>query len=140
MKNIFLAVIRQGGYDLNTLLAKIDRYHVEGKLTNEERDELMDQARGDATMMVDPSAEIQHLWAAIRELRAAVAELAGEAEDGTVEDEGDTPEYIQPTGGHDAYYKDDVVTYKGKEYVCVAPDNVACVWSPDAMPSYWREL
>lgn len=22
---------------------------------------------------------------------------------------------------------------------CIAPDGVACVWSPDVMPGYWEE-
>ena len=34
MKAIFENVIRRGGYDLTGLLKNIDRYHVEGKLTD----------------------------------------------------------------------------------------------------------
>lgn len=34
------------------------------------------------------------------------------------------PEWVQPTGAHDAYNKGDKVSYKGKHYVCTADSNV----------------
>ena len=34
MKQIFINVINRGGYDLYALLAKVDTYHIEGKLTD----------------------------------------------------------------------------------------------------------
>ena len=46
MKTVFEKVIRRGGYDLGGLLQRIDEYHVEGKLTDGEREELMGMARG----------------------------------------------------------------------------------------------
>lgn len=48
MKTIFEQVISRGGYDLTALLANIDRYHIEGKLTDDDRDSLYAMARGDA--------------------------------------------------------------------------------------------
>ena len=35
MKNIFKTVIEKGGYDLTGMIAKIDTYHIEGKITDE---------------------------------------------------------------------------------------------------------
>ena len=40
MVSIFKDVIARGGYNLSAILKKIDVYHVEEKLTDEERDEL----------------------------------------------------------------------------------------------------
>ena len=129
MKNIFTAIIKKGGYDLTEILQKIDTYHIEGKLTDGERDELYALARGDAKPAYDVEREIERLWAAVRELR-------GESD--TTEPDGDTvEEFVQPAGAHDAYQTGDLVLYKGTTYRCVT-DN--CVWSPDVLPSAWEIL
>ncbi len=44
------------------------------------------------------------------------------------------PEWIQPTGAHNAYKKGDKVTYKGKRYISKIEANV---WAPDAYPAGW---
>lgn len=38
------------------------------------------------------------------------------------------PEWVQPTGAHDAYNKGDKVSYNGKRYVCTDDANV---YAPD---------
>lgn len=127
MKNIFTAIINKGGYDLTEILRKIDTYHIEGKLTDSEREELYALARGDAKPTYNVELEIERLWAAVRELR-------GESD--TAEPGGDTvQEFVQPTGAHDAYHVGDVVTYKGFDYRCIK-DN--CVWAPDVYPDAWQ--
>lgn len=59
--------------------------------------------------------------------------------DGTEEPENpettEYPEWIQPTGAHDAYAKGDKVTYNGKVYESTTDGNV---WSPDAYG--WTEV
>lgn len=45
------------------------------------------------------------------------------------------PEWVQPTGAHDAYSKGDRVTYGGKVYESLIDSNV---WSPDAYPAGWK--
>ena len=40
MKTIFENVIARGDYDLAGLLKKIDGYHIAGRLSDDERDEL----------------------------------------------------------------------------------------------------
>ena len=45
------------------------------------------------------------------------------------------PEWVQPTGAHDAYAKGDKVTYKGKQYISLIDGNV---YSPDAYPAGWE--
>lgn len=50
------------------------------------------------------------------------------------------PEWKQPTGAHDAYYNGDKVTFEGSKYICIAPDGVACTWSPTQYPTYWEKV
>lgn len=38
------------------------------------------------------------------------------------------PEWVQPTGAHDAYNRGDKVSYNGKRYICTADANV---YAPD---------
>lgn len=45
------------------------------------------------------------------------------------------PEFKQPTGTHDAYMKNDKVTYDKKHYVSLIDNNT---WSPDAYPAGWQ--
>lgn len=51
-------------------------------------------------------------------------------------DPGDEwPEFVQPTGAHDAYAKGAKVTYKGAHYESLIDANV---YSPEAYPAGWR--
>lgn len=136
MFEIIKAVIARGGYDLPTILKRIDTYHIEGKLTDSEREQLYSLSRGGGvTAGFNVEAEIGKLWEAIRELRAS-----GNTTEGGDADAGDIAEYAQPTGAHDAYFAGDRVGYNGKVYECIAPAGVACVWNPDVMPGYWQEV
>ena len=60
-----------------------------------------------------------------------------EGEEEPTEPTEEYPEYIAPSGAHDAYKIGDKITYNGKKYVCKL-DN--CVWSPDAYPAGWEEV
>lgn len=129
MKSIFTNVINRGGYDLASLLKQIDRYHIEGKLTDEEREELYAMARKTPAVQYDYPSEIQKLWAAVRELQ-------GRIQTGTeTEPAEEWPEYVQPTGAHDAYQAGAEVTYKEQRYRCLMDH---CVWAPDVLPSAWE--
>ena len=46
------------------------------------------------------------------------------------------PEFVQPTGAHDAYKKGDKVTFEGKHYISLIDGNV---YSPAAYPAGWQE-
>ena len=46
------------------------------------------------------------------------------------------PEFVQPTGVHDAYNKGDKVTFNGKYYISLIDANV---YSPAAYPAGWQE-
>lgn len=47
------------------------------------------------------------------------------------------PEWVQPTGAHDAYNIGDQVMFAGSAYESVINANV---WSPTAYPAGWRKL
>ena len=123
MRTIFEQVIARGDYDLTTMLQNIDRYHIEGKLADEDRESLYALAREGAQPVYDYAAEIEAIWAAIRELQ------------GQAQDPEEWPEFVQPTGAHDAYGVGAQVTYNGQRYRCKMPN---CVWSPDAYPDAWE--
>ena len=44
------------------------------------------------------------------------------------------PEWVQPTGAHDAYHRGDKVSYHGKHYICTADANI---YAPDVYG--WKE-
>ena len=73
MKELIEQVIQLGNYDLTQLLETIDRYHIEGRLTNEERQELYMAARKGAEPDYDYKGEIDALWAAVRELQKEIS-------------------------------------------------------------------
>lgn len=59
-----------------------------------------------------------------------------ETEEPAEPDTGDTyPEWVQPTGGHDAYNTGDIVMYNGTAYRSLIDGNV---WAPDAYPQGWE--
>lgn len=123
MKSIFENVIKNGGYDLESLLSKIDVFYIEGKLTAEERDELYELARVKPEAQYDVKSEIEKLWVAIKALQN------GGNADTEVKD------FVQPTGAHDAYNKGDRVLFDGKIYVSTIDGNV---WSPLVYPNGWE--
>ena len=128
MYKVLIHVIKGGSYELADILGKIDTLWLQGSLTDAERMELMELARSKA----EPSHSFAPLQGQIDALAERIAKLEGKTEE-----EG-YPNYVQPTGGHDAYFAGDKVTYRGDPYVCVAPNGVAVVWSPEVYPSYWE--
>lgn len=149
MKTIFESAIARGGYDLTVMLRRIDSYHIEGKLTDEERDELYAAARAGAQTSdsVAVMIKLQELDRRVKALedKAKTEENPGESEG---EGEGETvvtyPDYVAGKW----YYNGDIVMYNGTAYKCIAPDKneetgaeaVVCTWSPDEYPAYWEQV
>ena len=134
MKTIFESVIARGDYNLTDLLGNIDSYHVMGRLTDAERDELYAKARAGArdALGYDVKAEIEALWAAVRALQGG----ANAGNDASEESQAPA-EFVQPTGAHDAYNLGDRVTFSGRVYESIINGNV---WSPDVYPDGWTEI
>ena len=130
MYEVIKNVIRGGCFELEQLLRKIETLWLQGGLTDTQRLDLMSMARAEA----DPKNTFAPLQAQIDALAARIERLEGKQETGE-----EYPQYIQPTGSHDAYHAGDKVTFGGKRYACIAPEGVAVVWSPEVYPSYWEE-
>ena len=125
------AVIEAGGYDLADLLHRIDVLYAGGRLTDEEREMLVGEARERA----EPDAQLPSLTERVGALELRVAAL----EQGTYqpsEPEGDPewPEYVRPTSKDEYYRKGDKVTFEGAHYVCNKNNVVA---SPAENPKSW---
>ena len=54
-----------------------------------------------------------------------------------VQPEGVIPNWVQPTGAHDAYMKGEKVKFNGSIYESLIDNNV---YSPTAYPQGWRKL
>ena len=67
----------------------------------------------------------------------AYIEAPTEPEEPEPEEPTTYPEWVQPTGAHDAYNTGDRVTYNGKVYESIINGNT---WSPDAYPQGWEEI
>lgn len=126
--------IGRGGYDLAAVTAKIDALWVEGKLSDDDRAALAAKAQAGARP-ADSLAPLADRVAAL-EVRVQALE-AGKVEtpDETPADEW--PEWVQPTGAHDAYSAGDKMTFGGKRYTCTMD---GCVWSPAVYPAAWNEV
>lgn len=53
-----------------------------------------------------------------------------------VAEEGAVPEWVAPTGAHDAYQTGDHVIFEGVEYVSLIDGNT---WSPEDWPQGWEK-
>ena len=105
-------------YDLKSLLNCIDQYHIESRLTDEERLELTQLAREGAAPEYDYKGEIDALWAAVRALQQT---------SNPPDEKDEWPEYVQPTGAGTAYQVGDKITFRGERHI-------ACGVLPTILP------
>ena len=145
MYAIIKSVINSGNFELTDMLSKIDTMWVQGSITDEQRTELTALARDKATpeaTYAPLQEQVDALAVRIDALTQRVAALEdGGTAGGTPTTPADEwPEFVQPTGAHDAYYTGDKITYNGKHYVCIMPENVACTYPPDVYPAGWQEV
>lgn len=128
MYAIILDVLNRGRYDLNGITNKINIFWAEGKLTDTERENLLNMAQGNADSLysVDVMKKLDELEQRVR----AVEKKENTSTEETVADFVDGK----------WYYGGDKCVFNGKIYVCTAPDGVVCVWSPEAYPAYWNEV
>ncbi len=145
MYNIAKAVIISKRFELSDMLRKIDKLWLQGDLTDDKKSELETLARENALAENSYSVQEQldsifgnlsELDTKVRTIEDAVKVLQG----GTVETPTpaeEWPEYVQPTGVHNAYRIGDKVSFNGKRYVCKL---IRCVWSPETYPAGWEEI
>lgn len=137
MYEIFKNALK-GQYELVDMLNKIAEYYIKGNLSKEEKEELEEEARQNANPVnsyAPLEEQLNVLIVRVDALENKVKELEGTSEEDPTEPVEEYPEYVQPTGAHDAYHIGDKITYNGKHYECIF-DN--CVWTPDAYPQGWK--
>lgn len=138
MKSILESAINEGYFVLSDMLQKIRFCWVRGEITDAERQWLEDFARQRANSDFDQGTSVveklQELDGRIRTLEQKIAEIG--TEEPTEPSEEKAPDYVEGKW----YYRGDKATYNGKEYECIAPEGQVCVWSPDAYPTYWKEV
>lgn len=100
-----------------------------------DRLEAEDTARKSVDDAVEAYADGQGLTV-LQAWRVLVPEGVEVPDDPEPEPFPDAPEYVPPTGAHDAYDKGDLVTYRGKVYRSRINANT---WSPAAYPQGWEE-
>lgn len=125
MYDIIKNVIDSGRFELVDILKKIDTIWLQGDITNEQREDLVELARekADISQEVDILAKLEDHEQRLRKL-----------EEGGSEPSDEYPEYIIGRW----YYKDDKITFNGKKYICIAPDGQVCTWNPNEYPAYWQ--
>ena len=146
-KKLFLNVINNRDYSLRDMLDKIMESYIKSELTKEDKVELEEMARNNAKAINDYAPIEERLEEAFKEIKALkdrVKALEGTETDEPVEDEEQVggqveeyPEYVKPTGGHDAHMKGYKTTYKGKKFISLIDNNV---WTPDEYPQGWKEV
>lgn len=143
MYEIFKNTLK-GQYELVDMLNKIAEYYIKGNLSKAEKEELEEEARINANPVnsyAPLETQINELATRVDILENKVSQLektsAGEPTEEPSEPIDEYPEYVQPTGAHDAYKVGDKITYNGKKYICKLD---ACVWNPDTYPVGWEEV
>ena len=142
MYEIIKNVIENKDYELVDMLYKINKMYIESEITEEQKEELDTLARTNAkaeNSYAPLQKQLDNTNARIDSLEERIAKLEGE----TIEEpsepvqEDEYPEFVQPTGAHDAYNVGDKITYNGKKYICQIN---GCVWAPDVYPQGWQEV
>lgn len=145
MYDVIMLVIDAGGYSLPDVLAKIEREWVLGHLADEDRDQLIEAARANATPEGSMAPLQERVAAAELALKSAQESIEGLSErvaklEGQEPPEppavDEWPEFVRPTGAHDAYPMGAKITYRGKRYVSLVDANC---WPPDEYPQGWQK-
>ena len=123
MYNSVLIVIQSGEYNLSDLTKKIDTLWLKSYLTDDERESLTKLAIEKA----NPDAGLPSFSERMAALEKRVSKLEGNLSSGGDSGSSDWPEWVQPTGAHDAYAKGSQVTHNGEKYVSQIDANV---WEP----------
>lgn len=128
MYNSVLIVIQSGEYNLSDLTKKIDTLWLKSYLTDDERESLTKLAIEKA----NPDAELPSFSERMAALEKRVSKLEGNLSSGGNSGSSDWPEWVRPTGAHNAYAKGSQVTHNGERYVSKIDANV---WEPGVFGS-----
>ena len=142
MYEIIKSVIESKDYELKDILYKINKMWIESAITEEEKTELDSLARQNAlaeNSYAPLQEQIENIYNELANIKSRLDNLEQDGQEEPTEPEpvDEYPDYIQPTGAHDAYNTGDKITYNGKKYVCKMD---GCVWNPDTYPQGWEEV
>lgn len=131
--------IENDDYKLEAMLDKIYTLYAKNKLTKEKMEELETYAREKANpknSYAPLQEQIENIYNELANIKSRLNNLeqAGTEEPTEPEPVDEYPEYIQPTGAHDAYKMGDKITFEGEHYTC---NMNGCVWSPKEYPNAW---
>ena len=138
MYEIIKSVIDSGDYELKDILYKINKMYIESAITEEQKTELDNLTRENANAensYASLQVQVNNIYTELDTIKSRLNALEGTEE--PTEPVEEYPEYIQPTGSHDAYNTGDKITYNSKKYVCKMN---GCVWNPDTYPAGWEEV
>lgn len=133
MYEIIKNVIEKQEYDLRDILYKIAKMYIEGYISEEEKEELEEMARNSAkseNSYAPLQEQIDDLYSKYEELYKLIKP---DEPENPVEEE--YPEYVQPTGAHDAYNTGAKITFKGEKWEALQD---GLVWSPEEYPQGWK--
>ena len=129
MFEIIRNVILSKDFELRDILYKINKMWIESAITEEEKTELDELARENAVAensYASLKEQVENIYSELDSIKSRLA---------TLESTEEYPEYIQPSGAHDAYKVGDKITYNSKKYICKLD---GCVWSPEEYPQGWE--
>lgn len=133
MYDVVMNVIKSKNYELKDILTKIDTLWVQGSITEEQRLSLILEAQNNAK--VENSIDI---LSKLYDLDRRVTALENNDKTDEPTEGGDESTTYPPYESGVWYYRDDVVSFDGQNYKCIATDGVVCTWSPSEYPLYWE--
>ena len=142
MFDTFQTIINAGGYDLIDLTKRIKTLYVMGELSEEEMKQLLEQAQTNAKPD-DSYAPLADRVKAIEEWETNIEKRLSKLETGSSTDfkepADEWPEYVQPTGAHDAYHVGDMSTMTPDEKLNRLKTDVETMWR-DATPEQRKRI
>lgn len=140
MYEIIKGVINSKDYELKDILYKINKMYIESAITEEQKTELNNLARENANAensYASLQVQVNNIYAEIDNIKSRLNALEVTDKPTEPSETEEYPEYVQPTGAHDAYNKGRKTTYKGEKYICLID---GCVWAPDVYPQGWEKV
>lgn len=130
VKNVILAK----NYKLEDMLNKIDTLWLESKISDEEKTSLISLARDNA-VAENSYASNEIIFKEIFDRLEKIENIVFKDDEEEVEE---YPQFVQPTGAHDAYKIGDKITFSdGNKYESLIDNNV---WAPDVYPAGWKKV
>ncbi len=144
MYEIIKSVINSKDYELRDMLYKINKMYIESAITEEQKAELDELARENAkaeNSCAPLKNQIEDIYSKLAQITSRLETLENkesteEPTESVEPEEDEYPEYVQPTGAHDAYNTGAKITFKGERYTCQID---GCVWSPEEYPAGWKK-